>query len=81
MIEEMISQDFPRCTTGSTLDSQGSNIPAEPVVPGSALDDGSWGSALFEMPFSTDHMYAMEDMGIDQSNNHTSHTPTFPGLF
>lgn len=85
MIEEMISQDFPR---SSNVEIDASPPAAVRISNGSALVGQQSGGALphpatmaFQLPFSTPHLFGLDGMGDSMPDPGNFGSGSFPGMF
>lgn len=87
MIEEMITDDFPRLRGGqsslSTREQNGSSLPSRQQVRTASPATASVGLAPFELPFTAQHMYGVSDAttGVEGGPMSADELLAFPGMF
>jgi hypothetical protein len=87
MIEEMITDDFPRLrgdqSTLSTREQNGSSLPSRQQVRTASPATANVGLPPFELPFTAQHMYGVGDAasGVEGGPMSADELLAFPGMF
>jgi hypothetical protein len=90
MIEEMVTDDFPRIRGEQTPHHLLSRRPTPappprerplPAIANQQMPSASPATASFELPFTTQQMYGVDEITVDGSSLKADELLTFPGMF